>query len=378
MDRPCHLTTVSAYRRLLIVAALLALGVVSLGAYVRLSNAGLGCPDWPGCYGHLIGVPEAAHEQAAALRAFPDAPVETGKAWKEMVHRYFAGGLGLSIAAIAALGWRHRRRLRGSAGVAAVLLVVVGVQAALGMWTVTLLLKPVIVSLHLLGGMTTLALLVWLVLAEREFRPLNATPALRLHAALALVAVIVQIALGGWVSSNYAALACTDFPTCLGSWLPQMDFTHAFQMRRELGQSADGAPLSSFALTAIQWTHRVGALVVSLVAGALAIRLWRHAELRTWGLLVGAVLLLQVGLGIANVMLYLPLPVAVEHNTGAAILLALTLALNVGLWHSVRQERNEAGQTTKSTKDSAKPPRRKTKRGKEKYAFLGALRALRG
>ena len=319
------------YRPLLVVATLLAFGVVALGAYVRLSDAGLGCPDWPGCYGHLIGVPDATHEQAAALKAFPDRPVEVRKAWKEMAHRYIAGTLGLLILAIVVLAWRHRGHLRQSPALPTLLLAVVGMQAALGMWTVTLLLRPVIVSAHLLGGMTTLALLVWLSLRQLPGRTLVADGGIRRHAALALIVVIVQIALGGWVSSNYAALACSDFPTCLGHWVPTMDVAQAFRLHRELGQTVDGALLSNDALTAIHWMHRVGALVVTLVVGQLVIALSRLPAGRRWARLLGACLLLQVGLGIANVLLTLPLPVAVAHNAGAALLLSVMLALNVRL-----------------------------------------------
>jgi cytochrome c oxidase assembly protein subunit 15 len=319
------------YRPLLILATLLAFGVIALGAYVRLSDAGLGCPDWPGCYGHLLGVPDAAHEKSAALLAFPDKPVETHKAWKEMVHRYFAGALGLLVALIAGLAWKYRRELEQGPLLPTALLAVIAFQALLGMWTVTLLLRPAIVSAHLLGGMTTLALLVWLLLSKRHVLLPAAASGLQAHAALALCAVAVQIALGGWVSSNYAALACTDFPTCLGGWLPEMDFSRAFQIRRELGENADGTLLPIAALTAIHWSHRVGALVVTLIVGTLAIRLVRLRAWRAWGAGLGFVLLAQIVLGIANVLLSLPLPVAVAHNAGAALLLALVVGLNVRL-----------------------------------------------
>lgn len=331
------------YRLLLILATLLAFGVISLGAYVRLSDAGLGCPDWPGCYGHLIGVPEAAHEQSAALEAFPDRPVETHKAWKEMVHRYFAGTLGVLIALIAVFSWRHQRLLNQSPRLPTVLVGVVCAQALLGMWTVTLLLKPVIVSLHLLGGMATLALLLRLLLRQRQRASAPALTRLRnlqFFAALALFGVIVQIALGGWVSSNYAALACPDFPTCHGVWWPEMDFTQAFQFHRELGQTASGALLSNAALAAIHWAHRFGAAIVTLIVGALAIALFRRPDWRYWGFLIGAVLVAQLGLGIANILLLLPLPVAVAHNAGAAILLSVTLALNFRLWQPAPQAAN--------------------------------------
>jgi cytochrome c oxidase assembly protein subunit 15 len=322
------------YRVLLLAATLLALGVISLGAYVRLSDAGLGCPDWPGCYGHLLGVPDTAHEHAAAQQAFPGSPVETHKAWKEMTHRYFAGTLGLLIAAIAVLAWRQRRTPGRSPWIATGLIGIVGLQALLGMWTVTLLLRPVVVTAHLLGGMTTLALLVWLLLASGAAANAGnpgGTAALRLHAALALLAVVVQIALGGWVSSNYAALICNDFPTCLGTWVPDMDFATAFSLHRELGRTGTGDFLPGAALVAIQWSHRLGALVVAALAGTLAWRLWRSPIRRAWGIWLGVSLAAQIALGIANVLLFLPLHLAVAHNLGAAVLLAVVLALNIAL-----------------------------------------------
>ncbi|MBU1645409.1 MAG: COX15/CtaA family protein [Gammaproteobacteria bacterium] len=321
------------YRSLALVATLLAFGVVALGAYVRLSDAGLGCPDWPGCYGHLLGVPDAPDEHATALQRFPGKPVETGKAWKEMVHRYFAGTLGLLILGLALLAWRREMRERASPWLPTALLGIVGFQALLGMWTVTLMLKPVIVSAHLLGGMTTLGLLVWLLLRQSSPRPLERPASLRPLAVLALLAVIAQIALGGWTSSNYAALACTDFPTCQDRWLPPMDFAHAFTLRRELGQTGDGGLLPFAALTAIHWSHRIGAVVVLLAVGGLALRLLRLPAWRRWGIWLAGLLALQWSLGIANVLLSLPLPVAVAHNLGAAALLTATLALNFRLWH---------------------------------------------
>lgn len=321
------------YRRLLLIATLLAFAVIALGAYVRLSDAGLGCPDWPGCYGHWLGVPDAPHEQHAAAQAFPDRPVDTGKAWKEMLHRYLAGTLGLMILSLCILAWRQDMRSRQSPALPTALLGVVGLQAALGMWTVTLLLKPVIVTLHLIGGMTTLALLAGMAVAQRSAVQADTglRPATSLLALAALLAVIVQIALGGWVSSNYAALACPDFPTCQGQWQPEMDLTHAFSLHRELGHTADGQLLPLAALTAIHWTHRLGAIVVALLAGTLAVTLISSASQlwRRCGLLLGALLLGQIGLGIANVLWSLPLALAVAHNLGAACLLTTTLSINV-------------------------------------------------
>lgn len=318
-------------RALILAATVLAFGVVALGAYVRLSDAGLGCPDWPGCYGHLVGIPDNAHEQAAAAQAFPGKPVEPGKAWKEMVHRYFAGTLGLLILAICILSWRREARQRQSPALPTALLAIVGLQALLGMWTVTLLLKPAVVTAHLLGGMTTLALLVSLAASEDDRQSPAVGTGLRPLALITLFAIAAQIALGGWVSSNYAALACADFPTCHGAWAPAMDFRHAFTLHRELGQTADGALLSQEALTAIHWTHRLGALVVIALVAATALRLLRENGWQGWGGALLGLLLLQVGLGIANVALSLPLPLAVAHNLGAAALLTATLLLNLRL-----------------------------------------------
>ena len=314
-------------KNLILAALLLAAFVVVLGAYVRLSDAGLGCPDWPGCYGHLA-VPKQIHEQAAAAAAFPGKPVQAAKAWKEMIHRYCAASLGLLILIIAALAWR-RRTYERRPWVETALVGVVALQGALGMWTVTLLLKPVIVSAHLLGGMTTLALLLWLALP----RPRSADfRSLRPLALATLVLVAAQITLGGWTSSNYAALACGEFPTCQGKWWPELDFRHAFQFHRDLGMTADGEPLSLPALAAIQWSHRLGAVVIALAVGVLALVCLRKGALRPYGLAMLAALMLQLALGIGNVVMGLPLSLAVAHNAGAALLLAAVVAFNRRLW----------------------------------------------
>lgn len=320
----------TAYRNLILLALLLTFGVVSLGAYVRLSDAGLGCPDWPGCYGH-VSPHHAAEAINNALAVRPDGPVSHDKAWKEMIHRYFAGALGVLILLIAILSWRRRAGATDGAGLPTLLLGLVVFQALLGMWTVTLLLKPVIVTAHLLGGMATLALLVWLWLRQRahaEHVYHARADHLRGAASVGLLLVIIQIALGGWVSTNYAALACTDFPLCQGSLVPAMDFEHAFTLRRELGQTADGDLLPLNALTAIHWTHRAMALVVALYLVWLASRLVRTPGYAGLAAVVTALLVLQVGLGIANVLLSLPLGLAVAHNAGAALLLSSLVALN--------------------------------------------------
>jgi len=320
-----------AFRRLVLFTACFTFVVIVVGAYVRLEDAGLGCPDWPGCYGQLVGVPDQAHEIARAEEAFSK-PVDVGRARKEMFHRYIAGALGLLILAVAVLAWAARAVLRQSPLLATALVALVAVQAALGKWTVTMLLKPVIVTLHLLGGMATLALMTWLTLRQFDLR--HATPPprwTRVWAALALGVVIVQIALGGWVSANYAALACVDFPTCNGEWLPAMDFGHGFQLARELGVTVAGAPLSHEALMAIQWTHRVGALVTLLIAGGLALAVLRLPRLRPCGWTLLALLAVQLALGIANVLMRLPLQLAVAHNGVAALLLVALVVLNFAL-----------------------------------------------
>ncbi len=308
-------------KRLLAVALLLACIVVPLGAYVRLSDAGLGCPDWPGCYGHLSPHHAAADiHQAMTLR--PDGPVSPAKAWKEMTHRYLAATLGLLVLLAAALAWYRRRQRLPATGLLALLLL----QGLLGMWTVTLLLKPAVVTSHLLGGMSIVALLATWRFGGSQSVPLSP----RLYWLLCALPLLVlgQVALGGWVSSNYAALACQGFPACNGSFVPpQMQFDGAFHWQRALGESADGTPLTLAQLTAIHWLHRLGALLLTLVLLAALQAGWRHAALRPRLLLLALALLLQLSLGAANVLLQLPLPLAVAHNIGAMLLLSSTLLL---------------------------------------------------
>jgi cytochrome c oxidase assembly protein subunit 15 len=325
----------AVYRKLVLAATCLAFVVVVVGAYVRLMDAGLGCPDWPGCYGEMSPAhAEDIINRAVQAQGGEHGPVSMHKAWKEMFHRYLAGTLGLLILAIAIGGWRWRRILPHSPALPSALLALVVLQAALGMWTVTLLLKPVIVTLHLLGGMATLSLLVWLSLRQARVAPAadwRGAQRMRPWAALGLAVVIAQIALGGWVSSNYAALACIDFPTCHGVWRPEMDFRHGFQLVRELGRTAAGTHLAYEALTAIHWTHRVGALVTFIYVGALAFALSR---VRGFGLFAGILALalaVQIGLGIGNILEGLPLPVAVAHNAVAAILLVGLVMINFAL-----------------------------------------------
>lgn len=315
------------YRKLIVFTLILTSIVVVFGAYVRLADAGLGCPDWPGCYGKLT--PKMAAEQIhEAYAANPHGPVSMPKAWKEMIHRYIASAVGLLIIAIAALAWRNRREAGAAPVVSTVLIGVVVFQGLLGMWTVTLLLKPAIVTAHLIGGMTTLGILAWL--AVRAYSPpaVSAPRNLRVLAPLAFVLLAVQIVLGGWVSTNYAALACTDFPTCHGSFWPQADYSNAFHVIRELGMTAQGDLLSHEALTAIHWMHRVGALVAGLALLVLGIALRGLPVLRGLGNVLLAALALQIVLGIANVLLSLPLLLAAAHNGGAALLVVIMVCIN--------------------------------------------------
>jgi len=318
------------FKTLATIAAALALGIVLLGAYVRLNDAGLGCPDWPGCYGH-VGVPEAAADIAKAESHFPGKPVEPHKAWLEMIHRYFATGLGLLIVILSVLAWRQRTP--GTIPWLPTALVgVVIFQGMLGMWTVTLLLKPVIVSLHLIGGLTTFALLSVMALRQTRISEGPAVkPALKTFALVGLIALACQIALGAWTSTNYAALACADFPLCQGQLLPQTDFAQGFHLLRELGYTADGQLLSQTALTAIHWTHRIGAITVATILLVLSSALLRAPGLTRYGVALILALGVQLAIGISIVLWQLPLPLAVMHNGGAAILLFVLVAINTAV-----------------------------------------------
>ncbi len=332
---------VVSLRTLVYATTALTLFLVALGAYVRLMDAGLGCPDWPGCYGKLSPF-HAEAEISDAQKISPAGHVSAPKAWKEMLHRYVASLVGALIVAILLqilYRRRHARRDREepdlSLGLPLLLLAFVVIQGLFGKWTVTLLLKPAIVTLHLLGGMVILAMLTWLSARHLRLagaaRPAEAR-ALRPWAIVGLFLVFVQIALGGWVSANYAALACTDFPTCQGQWLPSMDFAHGFQVHRELGMTAAGAPLSNAALNAIQWTHRAGALVVAVFLGVIAVVASRMSGLRGYAASLAVALIVQVSLGITNVLAMLPISVAVAHNVGAALLLMSVVMLNFALY----------------------------------------------
>ena len=319
------------YLAIAMLAAALAFGVVMLGAYVRLSQAGLGCPDWPGCYGHVT-VPTA--EQAAVADAAR--PLEAARAWKEMIHRYFAGSLATLILVLAAAAWMRRREPGQPLLLPTLLLGLVIFQALLGMWTVTLLLFPPVVMGHLLGGFATFTLLALLVLQAGGFlrEGAAATDGMRGLAALGLAVLICQIALGGWVSSNYAAIACPDFPTCQGSFWPAMDFAAGFSWHG-LGIDYQGGILTNAARVAIHVAHRLGALTTFVVLGGAALLILLKGgtrPLRLLGTLVLGLLALQIILGISLVEFGWPLPLADLHNGTAALLLASTVALNWACW----------------------------------------------
>ena len=361
------------FHRLAWLACALAFGVIVFGAFVRLSNAGLSCPDWPTCYGRAAWPTDAnqvGEHAATAIR-----PVEVSKAWREQLHRMLAGSLGVLVLALALLAARRHRfgiariviaaaavgvaialYMRGQhaaatalaaageglllfaalrwsnldlARVSVLTLAVIVFQALLGMWTVTWLLKPVVVMGHLLGGLTTFGLLTWTAWRATDL-PIRLPDAPRLRA-LVVVAVIVlgiQIALGGWTSANYAALACgTDFPKCVGQWLPPHDFREGFVLWRGIGADYEGGVLDGASRIAIQLAHRMMAAVVFVYLLWLALRLWRTPGIRGAGALLGALVVAQVGLGIANVKLALPLHVAVLHNAGATLLLFVLVGL---------------------------------------------------
>lgn len=307
----------------------LSFDLVLLGAFTRLSDSGLGCPDWPGCYGHASPIGASAHIDAAET-AVPTGAVTTSKAWIEMLHRYAATAIGALVLVLAALAWRESRRSGGRVGAAWALwtLLWICIQGAFGALTVAWRLYPAIVSLHLLGGMGLPALLA--VQAERYApRALAMSPGLRTGLITVAVLTLVQVALGAWVSSNYAVLACTDFPTCQGTWWPDMNFAEGFVVRRPLGGGSDGY-LPFAALTAIHMAHRLGALVLVAALGAFAWRLHRAGpSTRPWALALLGLIAWQAASGLGNVLLGWPLAAAVAHTAGAAALVVVLTVLLV-------------------------------------------------
>ncbi|MDH0863211.1 COX15/CtaA family protein [Mitsuaria sp. GD03876] len=324
-------------RALTVLAVFLTFDLILVGALTRLTDSGLGCPDWPGCYGSAspIGARDEIH---AAQTAMPTGPVTHGKAWMEMLHRYLAGGVGFLLVVLAGaswwLWWRSRREARAApAGAvrlspwwATLSLVWILVQGLFGAWTVTMKLFPAVVTMHLLLALGLLMLLAWQAEAY-EPRPLRWPPGLRRAFAAFTLLAIAQVALGGWVSTNYAVLACQDFPTCQGEWLPPTDFAHGFTLWRELGRGAHGGFLPFEALTAIHLAHRVGAMIVFAALLLLAVALWRRGgsdpEARRWARRLLAVGAWQLASGLSNVVLGWPLVAALAHTGGAAALLLM-------------------------------------------------------
>jgi heme a synthase len=320
---------------LAVFAFSIAIIVVVLGAFTRLVHAGLGCPDWPTCYGHYW-VPNTADEIHAANQAFAETPVQTEKTWPEQIHRIFASSLGLLMIGLVAISVRNRRAEGQPLKLPIFMLCFVVLQGLFGMWTVTLLLWPQVVTSHLLGGFTTLSLLWLLVQRLGNFRwrfnalELITIRKLRWLAIVGLLVVIMQIALGGWTTSNYAALACADLPTCHNEWVPPMDFSAGFNIFQRIGPNYLGGQLDNQARTAIHFSHRIGAAAVTVVLLLLVFRLLmaRVKQVRYIAGVLGATLLVQLTLGLSNVLFALPLPVAVAHNAVGAMLLLVLVTLN--------------------------------------------------
>lgn len=329
------------YLTLSLFATVLAMMVVMIGAYTRLKHAGLGCPDWPTCYGQLT-VPESDNAITKAQQAFPGQTISAAKAWPEMIHRYFAGSLGLLILSLAA--WAVKRKK--SVFVPLLLLACVIFQATLGMWTVTWKLLPQVVMGHLLGGMTIATLLWWLSMSHINFSPADdqlssgATKTLKIFAVLALIVVFTQIFLGGWTSANYASVVCPTFPYCHGSFFPTMDFAKAFNFANPIGANYEGGLLDSTTRVTLQMTHRYGAIITFSYISLFAFVLTRvkHNRLRAIGWVVMSLVLIQFMLGIANINTNLALPVAVAHNGVALTLLMSIAAVLFQLFRGVSHE----------------------------------------
>ncbi len=317
------------FRRAALAATLLCAIVVVVGAWVRLTNAGLGCPDWPGCYGHFH--PSQAVDRVAEINAAnPERPFDYQKAINEMVHRYIVGALGILVLGLAALSVWNRRDPVQPRVLPWVLVVLLVFQALLGMWTVTLLLKPLIVTLHLLGGLMTLAMLWWLALPPERRELKAAERPVRRLAILGLVVLIAQISLGGWTSTNYAAAACPDFPACQDSYWPDMDFKNAFVLWRGLGIDYEGGVLDAPARVAIHYSHRLGAYLTALVLALVVIGALRRAQTgaaRAAAIAVAIAVVIQMAIGMNLIWKGWPLSLGTAHNAGAALLVLATIAL---------------------------------------------------
>ncbi len=331
-----------SWGKLVALTAFITLDLIAFGAFVRLTDSGLGCPDWPGCYGKFLPTQAKAEiDQAIAEQGGTHGPVSHGKAWIEMLHRYVASFIGALIVMMVVRATLARRRPSPRLGDSlapvgrgwpVLLLAVVLLQGLFGKWTVTMKLMPIVVTTHLLGGMTLFALLVWFWMRERHRAgetaalPVAVAPKVVWMTWLAIAALYVQIFLGGWVSTNYAVLACPDFPGCHGSLAPKVDWVQGFSLFRELGFTVDGQPFPHEALMAIHWAHRLGALVVSAIIIVAALMLMKaHDSLKRQAIFIKTALLAQILIGIGTVLLHQPIWLATAHNFFAAILLATLL-----------------------------------------------------
>jgi len=338
------MTNKTLFFKMALAATFLAYVVILLGAYTRLADAGLGCPDWPGCYGHM-GVPKHIDDVAVANQAYPERPVEAAKAWKEMIHRYFAGTLGLLVFALGIIAIRKRNEPEHAFKLPVFLMAVVVFQALLGMWTVTIKLNPTIVMSHLMGGMTTISILWWLTLRSGKLFKFGHVDSvylagLKTPALIGLIIVILQVMLGGWTSANYAALHCVEFPTCVaGQYLPAMNFSEGFELWHGTEKNFEFGILSNEARIAIHTTHRIGAVITTLFVVWLGLKLLltpAYSPLKNTGIALLAVVILQFILGVSNVLLSLPLLVAVAHNGGGVLLILTMVTLN----HLVRNQQS--------------------------------------
>ncbi|MBE8215388.1 MAG: heme A synthase [Endozoicomonadaceae bacterium] len=322
-------------------STVLAFFVVGLGAYTRLMHAGLGCPDWPGCYGFLT-VPNTSDMLAWAQQHFPNSPVDPRKGWPEMIHRYAAGFLMLCVLALNAFLIKNRKLSKKSMRLGFFILLFITLQAAFGMWTVTLKLWPQVVTAHLIGGFTTLSLLFLLTKQLYPvYNPLILNKNISFWLILSIILVVLQIVLGGWLSANYAAIACPDFPQCQGQWIPSMDFSHGFNLLQSIGPDYLGGRLDNAARTAIHFSHRLGALFVLFSLSMLCYKLYHAVQTRSHSMKLRAysaiysivgLLGLQMVLGISNVLLDFPLHIALTHNLIGACLLLSLISLAHAMW----------------------------------------------
>lgn len=324
------------FLRLAMLSALFAFLMILIGAYAHISDAGLGCPEWPGCYGRLFA-PTTAQELNETRLMVPRAPDEEAKAWKDTLHRYVSGALGLLMFRLLFLGWQLKKRYRKQQVIIpAVVFLLVFSQTILAAITVKLQFKPLIMMSNLVTGFTILGLLWWVALREQRFwKPIYAAPHvlndLRPRAFIGLLLVVTQIILGGWTSANYASLACPDFPTCRGALWPGMDFVQGFAQWRDIGLNYEGGMLSLAAATAVHVAHRIGAVITFLYIGWLALHTMRigyENNLCRFGFLVLVLLITQVFLGATNVILHLPIILGVTHTGFAALLLLGLITLN--------------------------------------------------